>query len=106
MINKIIAEYLRTNKRLVVPHFGAFIRKENSEAIVFVPFLKKDDGVLQQLLVSEYGMDSADAQAVIDEYIAKLKAEINYLQEYKQRLISDVVTGKVDVRGVEIPNEE
>ena len=43
MINKIIAEYLRTNKRLVVPHFGAFIRKENSEAIVFVPFLKKDD---------------------------------------------------------------
>lgn len=70
MINKIIAEYLRTNKRLVVPHFGAFIRKENSEAIVFVPFLKKDDGVLQQLLVSEYGMDSADAQAVIDEYIA------------------------------------
>ncbi len=41
MINKIIAEYLRTNKRLVVPHFGAFIRKENSEAIVFVPFLEK-----------------------------------------------------------------
>ena len=43
---------------------------------------------------------------VIDEYISNLKAEINYLQEYKQRLISDVVTGKVDVRGVEIPNEE
>lgn len=43
---------------------------------------------------------------VIDEYLSKLKAEINYLQEYKQRLISDVVTGKVDVRGVEIPNEE
>lgn len=43
---------------------------------------------------------------VIDEYIAKLKTGINYLQEYKQRLISDVVTGKVDVRGVEIPNEE
>ena len=42
----------------------------------------------------------------IDNYIAKLKEEINYLQEYKQRLISDVVTGKIDVRGVEIPNEE
>ena len=43
---------------------------------------------------------------IIDNYIAKLKEDINYLQEYKQRLISDVVTGKVDVRGVEIPNEE
>lgn len=42
----------------------------------------------------------------IDNYITKLKEQINYLQEYKQRLISDVVTGKVDVRGVEIPNEE
>ena len=42
----------------------------------------------------------------IDNYMAKLKEEINYLQEYKQRLISDVVTGKVDVRGVEIPSEE
>lgn len=43
---------------------------------------------------------------IIDNYIAKLKEEINYLQEYRQRLISDVVTGKVDVSGVEIPNEE
>ena len=93
MINKIIAEYLRTNKRLVVPHFGAFIRKENSEAIVFVPFLKKDDGVLQQLLVSEYGMDSADAQAGIDEYIAEIKESIAargaYVIEGVGRLMTD-----------------
>ena len=93
MINKIIAEYLRTNKRLVVPHFGAFIRKENSEAIVFVPFLKKDDGVLQQLLVSEYGMDSAGAQAVIDEYIAEIKESIAargaYVIEGVGRLMTD-----------------
>ena len=93
MINKIIAEYLRTNKRLVVPHFGAFIRKENSEAIVFVPFLKTDDGVLQQLLVSEYGMDSADAQAVIDEYIAEIKESIAargaYVIEGVGRLMTD-----------------
>lgn len=41
-----------------------------------------------------------------DIYMESLKKEIELLQEYKQRLISDVVTGKVDVRGVEIPNEE
>ena len=93
MNKKIIPEYPRTNKRLVVPHFGAFIRKENSEAIVFVPFLKKDDGVLQQLLVSEYGMDSADAQAVIDEYIAEIKESIAargaYVIEGVGRLMTD-----------------
>ena len=42
----------------------------------------------------------------IDEYITKLKDEINYLQEYKQRLISDVVTGKIDVRKIKIPKEK
>ena len=48
----------------------------------------------------------------IEEYIVALKSEIEQIQEYKQRLISDVVTGKVDVRNVavekmeDIPEEE
>lgn len=38
----------------------------------------------------------------IDTMIEALTAEIDRLSEYKQRLISDVVTGQVDVRGEEI----
>lgn len=38
----------------------------------------------------------------IDTMIEALKAEIDRLTEYKQRLISDVVTGQIDVRGEEI----
>jgi type I restriction enzyme S subunit len=34
----------------------------------------------------------------IDDCIAALKQEIDFMQEYRQRLISDKVTGKVDVR--------
>lgn len=34
----------------------------------------------------------------IDTMIEALKAEIDRLTEYKQRLISDVVTGQTDVR--------
>ena len=34
--------------------------------------------------------------------IDALKTEIERLTEYKQRLISDVVTGQIDVRGEEI----
>lgn len=34
----------------------------------------------------------------VETYISDLEKEIEYLKEYKQRLISDVVTGKVDVR--------
>ena len=34
----------------------------------------------------------------IDTLITELQAEIDYLKEYKQRLIADVVTGQVDVQ--------
>ena len=42
----------------------------------------------------------------INRIIAKLGAEITLLHEYRTRLISDVVTGKLDVRGVAVPEYE
>lgn len=58
-----------------------------------------------------------DEQAEIMEYIVEfrdkakkyedtLTQEISSLQELKARLISDTVTGKIDVRGIEIPECE
>lgn len=38
--------------------------------------------------------------------IKTLKKEIEVLNEFKTRLISDVVTGKIDVRNIEIPDYE
>ncbi len=44
--------------------------------------------------------------ALIDKTIARTEREIELIQEYRTRLVSDVVTGKVDVRSVEIPEFE
>ena len=41
-----------------------------------------------------------------DEVIANLKRQIACLQDMKIRLISDVVTGQVDVRGIKVPDDE
>lgn len=41
-----------------------------------------------------------------DEAITNLKRQIACLQDMKTRLISDVVTGQVDVRDIKIPDEE
>jgi len=38
--------------------------------------------------------------------ISKLEHEISLLREYRTRLIADVVTGKLDVRGVKVPDDE
>lgn len=42
----------------------------------------------------------------VDQVTIKLTDEINLLSEYRTRLISDVVTGKLDVRGVAVPEYE
>ena len=38
--------------------------------------------------------------STIDEMIANLRAEIEFLTEYKQRLIADVVTGQINVQNI------
>jgi type I restriction enzyme S subunit len=35
--------------------------------------------------------------------IKRADSEINLIREYPTRLIADVITGKLDVRGVELP---
>ena len=42
----------------------------------------------------------------IDKIVGKLNDKITLLAEYRTRLISDVVTGKLDVRGVVVPEYE
>ncbi len=44
--------------------------------------------------------------STIDAGIARARREIELIREYRTRLISDIVTGKLDVRGVELPETE
>jgi type I restriction enzyme, S subunit len=41
--------------------------------------------------------------AEISQAISRAEREIALMREYRIRLISDVVTGQVDVRGIEVP---
>lgn len=41
--------------------------------------------------------------AEISQAISRAEREIELIREYRARLISDVVTGQVDVRGIEVP---
>ena len=43
---------------------------------------------------------------LLDKGILSIKQQVTRLEEYRTRLISDLVTGKVDVRDIEIPEYE
>ena len=57
----------------------------------------------EQIEIAEY-LDKAMPR--YDTAIIKREEEIQTLCEFRSRLISDVVTGKIDVRGIEIPECE
>lgn len=96
MVNKIIANYLSSGKRLQIPQFGAFIHKEGDGAVVFVPFLKKDDGVLVDVLRRDYGLDEADARGVIAEYIEQVTQTVASRGSYAIEGVGDL---KADANG-------
>jgi type I restriction enzyme S subunit len=54
----------------------------------------------EQQKITEY---ISNASQAIDKTITRAEREIELMREYRTRLISDVVTGQVDVRDIEVP---
>lgn len=73
-LNDIIAEYLTSNRRLVVPDFGAFVVKESGE-LLFSELLRTDDGVLSGVL-AERGLNEMEIAVVVDRYIFEVRHEL------------------------------
>ncbi len=75
MDNTLLKELIAQHKRVVIPDFGAFLRKdtEGSDELIFSPFLRKDDGVIVGLVAEKYGVDTEDARAMITEYVSHLR---------------------------------
>ncbi|MBR4849782.1 MAG: hypothetical protein IKV09_02515 [Alistipes sp.] len=73
-LNDIIADYLQSNRRLVVPEFGAFVVKETAE-VVFSELLQNDDGVLSSLLAAQ-GLNEMEIAVVVDRYIFEVRHEL------------------------------
>ena len=74
MIVDVINEYLKSNRRLVVPGFGAFLAKEDGE-IIFSELLKKDDGVLTALIMAG-GKSEIEAAGAVNRFIFEVRHDL------------------------------
>lgn len=82
MIDTLIRKYLAEGKRLVIPEFGAFIRKDAGQEVVFVEFLKSDDSVLNTLVCKRYAVGESQARAMIQDFVASIRDQIATRGEY------------------------
>ncbi len=73
VLTAIIAKYLQTNRRITVPALGTFLSKGANEPTLFSEFMKTDDGVLRELLSTEYNMSELEAAIFIDRFVFDLR---------------------------------
>lgn len=87
MIDRIISEYLSgKGKRMIVPGFGAFIKRDSGD-VVFMDILTSDDGLLAEEVSRNDVIPPEEASAVVRSYGATLKEKLH-------------TEGRVTVQGV------
>lgn len=91
IVVEVIAKYLQTNRRLVVPAFGAFVVKESGER-VFSDLLNSDDGVLTSLL-RERGLNEMETAVTIDRFIFEVRHE---LEQYGYCRLGEIGTLRIE----------
>ncbi len=91
LVVEVISAYLQTNRRLVVPGFGAFVTKESGER-VFSDLLRTDDGVLASLLRNK-GLNEMEAAVMTDRFIFEVRHE---LEQYGYCRLDDIGTLRIE----------
>lgn len=94
----LLSEYVLVDQLFLVrdraaqPHLNA---EDLGNTLIMLPPWEEQRCLADALRASTVNLDQA---------ISVIEHEINLLQEYRTRLITDVVTGKLDVRDVELPD--
>ena len=81
LITNILIEYLKHNKRIIVPRLGAFIVKQPSGIIRFSDLMRNDDGVLRSLLMA-YGVKELEANGMIDRFVFEIRHAIGRRENF------------------------
>lgn len=82
MITDIIIKYLGANRRIVIPQLGTLIVKEPGESVVFSEMLKRDDGVLRELLMAQ-GLSEVVAAGEIDRLVFEIRHAVQQGEEFR-----------------------
>jgi type I restriction enzyme S subunit len=96
----LLSSYVQTDQLIIAsmraaqPHLNA---EELGSAIIILPPDEEQNQIVEYVLNMSLPIKIATM---------RLEREIALLREYRTKLIADVVTGKLDVRGVELPAME
>lgn len=82
MLNKIISSKMRSGRRLAIPGFGTFVTGSDGR-ILFTELMRGDDGILRSAVAAERGVSAAEAEAIIDRFVADIRSALEHGTSYR-----------------------
>jgi chemotaxis protein histidine kinase CheA len=81
MISSYLRKFVENNLRIIIPTVGAFLRKNDASipfeaALIFSPFLRSSDGLLEELVAAEMNITKAAASEKVGELIEDIQKTI------------------------------
>lgn len=75
-LSAIIAQYINSETRLIIPEVGTLLRRKESGEVVFTEMLRKNDGVLVGLVVNGMDVSPSRANEIVGGYVEVIKQEL------------------------------
>jgi nucleoid DNA-binding protein len=82
-MNNYLLLLLRDLKTIIIPGLGALtLTNEATNELLFMPFLKYDDGTLSKYIAEKEGMEVNDAKNLIAKFVREVLAELDKGEQY------------------------
>jgi cytoskeletal protein RodZ len=82
-MDKYLLEILKDVNTIIIPDLGALtITNTDTGEIMFMPFLKHDDGKLSAYIAEKEGMDENEAKNVIAKYVREINTKLDQGDSY------------------------
>lgn len=81
-MEELIKKYLIENKTIIIPRLGALtLTNEDTLEVMFLSYLKFDDGKLSEAYANAYGCTSEEAKVVVSKWVDEIILQLDELQE-------------------------
>ncbi|PRZ01318.1 HU family DNA-binding protein [Marinilabilia salmonicolor] len=78
-----LLELIKSNNRVIVPNFGAFIvSRDSGTTVLFNNFLSFNDGLLINHVSTKKGIETTEATDMVSDFVDKIKKELDEQGEY------------------------
>jgi hypothetical protein len=82
-MDKYLQQILHEINTIIIPGLGALtVTKKETGEVMFMPFLKHDDGNLSKIIAEKEGVAENDAKNLIAKYVREITAKLDKGETY------------------------